>query len=493
MQRLSARALLLAFVLLSTVDYRAARAQKPADSAQAAGAQARVAHPALARAVEELARWAEQRGGRALVAVLDVRTGRELAAKHAGVAANPASNAKVFTAAAALAELGPGYRYTTELHGRLHDGAVTDLVLRGHGDPSLTLADLSSMCRSLVAMGLRRVDGRILVDQSRFDGEFWPPAYAQQPDEWAAFRAPVSAVALERNTVTMNVVARDSGQPATVWFHPPGFVSVSGTVRSRDAGSGQAVRLSLTPEKGRLRAKVGGHLAAGLPRLRFARRVDDPRLLPGHVLAHLLQSMGVTIKGGVARGGAKVSARLVWHRSEPLSGLLDELGKRSDNFYAEMILKTLGAEQKGKPATSAAGAAVVLAWLKRVGAADAGTVVVNGSGLFDANRASPRTLVRALAAAWNDPALRPEFVSQLAVGGVDGTLRSRFRRHAASRRVRGKTGTLARVDALSGYVLSKADAAPAAFAIIVTGISRHWQVRRRVDQVVEQIARLSAG
>ena len=135
----------------------------------------------------------------------------------------------------------------------------------------------------------------------------------------------------------------------------------------------------------------------------------------------------------------------------------------------------------------------MLAWLKRVGAADAGTVVLNGSGLFDANRASPRTLARALAVVWKDPALRPEFVSQLAVGGVDGTLKSRFRRHAASRRVRGKTGTLALVDALSGYVLGKSDATPVAFAIIVTGIAQHWQVRREIDRVVEEIARLPAG
>ncbi len=484
--------LVLALALVSTVAFRAARAEQPANSAATVTTPARVASLPLTQAVDGLARWARQHGGRALVAVLDVRTGRELAANDAEVAANPASNAKVFTAAAALAELGPGYRYTTELHGRLRNGAVTDLVLRGHGDPSLTLADLSSMCRSLAAMGLRRVEGRILVDQSRFDGEFLPPAYVQQPDEWAAFRAPVSAVAVERNIVTMNVLAGDPGQPATIWFHPPGFVTVKGQVQSRDAGAGQAVRLSLTPDQGRLRANVGGHLATGLPRLRFSRRVDDPRLMPGYVVAHLLESMGVTIQGGVAAGGEKLSSRLVWHRSEPLARLLDELGKHSDNFYAEMILKTLGAEREGKPASSAAGAAVVLAWLKRVGAADAGTVVLNGSGLFDANRASPRTLVRALAAAWKDPALRPEFVSQLAVGGVDGTLRSRFRQHAASRRVRGKTGTLARVDALSGYVLGQSDAAPVAFAIIVTGLAQHRQVRRQIDRVVEQITRLPA-
>ena len=135
------------------------------------------------------------------------------------------------------------------------------------------------MCRSLAKMGLKRVDGKILVDQSRFDPEYLPPAFGQQPDEWAAFRAPVSAVALERNAVTLNVLAAEPGEPASIWFHPPGFVRVSGQVATRAAGSGQHVRLSLRPDRSQLRATVGGHLAAGLPRLRFERRVDDPRLL----------------------------------------------------------------------------------------------------------------------------------------------------------------------------------------------------------------------
>ena len=186
--------------------------------------------------------------------------------------------------------------------------------------------------------------------------------------------------------------------------------------------------------------------------MRLTRRIDDPRLFSGHVLFDMLRGLGVEIRGSVREGGSEVVERLVFHQSAPLSALVYELGKSSDNFYAEMILKSLGA-QKALPGTSAAGAEVVVEWLREVGALEPGTIVRNGSGLFDANRVSAASLSRALVAAYRDPAIGPEFVAQLAIGGVDGTLRSRFRAHHKRRAIRAKTGTLAQVVALSGYVL----------------------------------------
>jgi serine-type D-Ala-D-Ala carboxypeptidase/endopeptidase (penicillin-binding protein 4) len=442
--------------------------------------------PGLQAAVDELAVWVKAQGGQLGAALLDVGSGRLLARSGHELPLNPASNAKIPTAAAALDRLGPTYRYTTGLYGRLQGGRVEELVLRGHGDPSFGLDDLWAMARALVNLGLKQVDG-IRVDQSRFDDEFVPPAFEQQPNEWAAFRAPVSAVALERNTVTLNVVAQSAGEPARVWFDPPGFVDVRGGVRTAARGKGQNVLLTLRPKGDRLEAVVGGHVASGLPRLRFVRRADDPRLMAGYVLRYVLGELGVKVTGGVRDGGSAQKSRLVFQRSEPISALVSRLGKQSDNFYAETILKTLGAESGGEPATSASGAAAVEAWMRETDAWTPGTRVTNGSGLFDANRISADSLTRVLRAGYRDPSIRPEFVAQLAVGGLDGTLRSRFKRHGKTRVVRAKTGTLARVVALSGYVLAPADRQPVAFSLLVTGMSNHSESRRRIDRVVEQL------
>jgi serine-type D-Ala-D-Ala carboxypeptidase/endopeptidase (penicillin-binding protein 4) len=455
--------------------------------------RARAPSPDLQAASDALAKWVADAKGQLGLAVVEVATGKTLATIHETSPQNPASNAKLLTAAAALKRLGPDYRYTTSLHGRIADGVAGDLVLRGHGDPSLTTEDLAEMCRSVVALGLKRVDGKILVDQSRFDDQYTPPAFGQQPDEWGAFRAPVSAVALERNTVTLNVAPGRARENARVWLDPPGFLLVTGRVQTGDPGSGQHVLWSLRPDGARLRATLDGQIAEGLPLLAVTRRVEDPRLVPGYALRALLESGGVAVRGDVALGGAGVREPLTSHRSAPLAVLLAELGKESDNFYAETVLKTLGAEATGTAAQSRDGAAVVAAWLAEVQAADAGTVIVNGSGLFDANRVSPLTLARALRAAYLDPAIRPEFITQLAIGGVDGTLRSRFRAYRRARSIRAKTGTLARVDALSGYVMPSDGRPPLAFSIIVTGIADHGQVRRHVDEVVARLVEVAAN
>ncbi len=154
---------------------------------------------------------------------------------------NPASNQKILTTAAVLRHFGAEFRFRTVLCGARAGDAIARLVLRGKrrsvGSGS---EDLQELAKTLAQSGVRHV-GELLVDQSYFDAHFVPPAFEQQPQEWAAFRAPVSAVSLNRNVTTLNVVPTEPGQPARVWFDPEGFVDVSGTVRTdalRDSPKG---------------------------------------------------------------------------------------------------------------------------------------------------------------------------------------------------------------------------------------------------------------
>jgi serine-type D-Ala-D-Ala carboxypeptidase/endopeptidase (penicillin-binding protein 4) len=451
-----------------------------------APAPARPSDP-VTSAVAALAAWAGSVKAHTGAAVIQISTGAMLAASDERRLVNPASNTKVLTAAAVLDRMGPDYRFTTGLFGQVKDGVVGALVLRGNGDPSLETDELFELANALRQQGVRRVDG-ILVDQSYFDDAFVPPAFAQQPNEWAPFRAPVSAVSLERNSVTLNVVPSRAGTTATAWFDPPGFVDVHGTIETRAAGAADGARLTLVPGGPRLRADVAGFVREGAPRLRFAKRVDDPRLFPGYVLAEVFREMGIEVRGDVLPGGEKVHARLTYVESAPLAVLVRELGKNSDNFYAETLLKALGGFLRGAPAHTADGATAVLAWLETVGALEPGTRVVNGSGLFDANRVSARTLAMVLRHAYESARIGPDFVAQLAVGGVDGTLQKRFRK-GEPRIVRAKTGTLDDVVALSGYVLPPPGKSAVAFSFVVEGVAgRHAEARDRVDRCVDAIA-----
>jgi serine-type D-Ala-D-Ala carboxypeptidase/endopeptidase (penicillin-binding protein 4) len=297
----------------------------------------------------------------------------------------------------------------------------------------------------------------------------------------------VSAVALERNALTLNLLPTETGQPARAWFEPAGIVTVEGSVETRKPGSGEAVQLRMEVRGSDVVAHLGGHVARGLPRMRFDRRMDDPRRAPGLALRELLLAAGITVPGGVALGGEQLEPRLVFHQSAPLGELLGQLGKYSDNFYAEMLFKALGADATGTPARSEDGARVVLQWLTEHGLATPETRIGNGSGLFDANRISAATLAGTLLAVRRNPAVYPEFLAHLAIGGVDGTLRSRFRRFKEQRLVRAKTGTLSAAVGLTGYVLAPTSS-PIIFSILVNGLDGQASaVRERIDRVVEAI------
>jgi D-alanyl-D-alanine carboxypeptidase/D-alanyl-D-alanine-endopeptidase (penicillin-binding protein 4) len=441
----------------------------------------------LGRAVARCDQWVRGRSGRVSIAVVDVASGRILAAAGKDRALNPASNTKLLTAVVALDKLGPGYRFTTGLYGEIREGSVDALVLRSDGDPSLTSEDLGGLAEKLVLLGVEQV-GKLWVDQSRFDDQFVPPAFDQQPDEWAAFRAPVSAVAVDCNTVRMHVLPRRAGQPARVWFRPAALVQSVGEVKSTPRGTGQRLTLSVSARGSSLLARVGGRIAEGLPEQTFVRRVEDPRLLPGLALRYELELRGVKVNEQPELGGESVTRALALHRSAPLGVLSYELGKDSNNFTAEMLLKILGGKFKRTPARSADGAAVISDWLREHALLTPSTRIANGSGLFDANRISALTLVRLLALAYKERRIAPEFLAELAVGGVDGTLRSRFRGALVRGRIRAKTGTLAKADALSGYVMAPGGRMPIAVSILVNGIAEHRAAREQMDQVVEAVA-----
>ncbi|MEO7032775.1 MAG: D-alanyl-D-alanine carboxypeptidase/D-alanyl-D-alanine-endopeptidase [Polyangiaceae bacterium] len=443
------------------------------------------------RALSEFSRWAKKNKGELGAEFDDVASGTVLGSVAANTPQNPASNQKIVTTAAALKHLGASFRFKTTVCGTRSGDTVPALVLRGSGDPSFSTEDLRSLAKSLLQAGVTHV-AELLLDQSFFDAHFVPPAFEQQPQEWAAFRAPVSALSLDRNVTTLNVAPTELGQPAKVWFDPEGFVDVSGSVRTEKIERLQTVKLTLKESGTRLAAVVAGAIQPGSPAFHWSRRVEDPTLLAGYGFKIALEAEGIQVTGKIAVGGEAERTELAVHESKPLGELLPELGKESDNFYAETLLKDLGANVKGAPGTSANGATVELDYLREIEAFDPGTRITNGSGLFDANRLSAHTLVKTLLQAYREPGTGSVFVDQLAVGGVDGTLKHRFSAFKKARSIHAKTGTLDRAIALSGFAFRPDGSSPVAFSLIVSGISNHAEVRKRIDDLVSSVARTLA-
>jgi serine-type D-Ala-D-Ala carboxypeptidase/endopeptidase (penicillin-binding protein 4) len=177
-----------------------------------------------------------------------------------------------------------------------------------------------------------------------------------------------------------------------------------------------------------------------------------PALMAAQILRRDLRRAGVTVHGGAALGVASAqAASLASVQSARLAVLVRHMDVYSDNFYAEMLLKEVGAVQ-GTGGSAAAGIAVERQLLTDAGVPLAGVRMVDGSGLSLIDRWTPLGLATLLRTMWEDSDLRPYLVPALPIAGETGTLKHRMRKAPARGLVHAKTGTTNNASSLSGFV-----------------------------------------
>lgn len=426
------------------------------------------------------------------VAVVDVVSGKTIYEHNANKGLNPASNAKIVTAAAALKILGPEFKFNTELYGKVSARNVQGpLYLKGYADPSLTTADLWALAKALKADGVRRIGGGIIVDDSYFDEDNLPYAFDDQPNEDNKFRTPVGAVSLNHNSLGIQIRSGPTAMAkATVTIDPPEYAMVINDSLTTATGA-YTPRISATQYEDRTKVRVWGQVPLGSSPTWYYRRIDNPTLFTGYALKGVLKELGISVTGDVRAGAIPSGTPLIArHSSEALSSILWETGKMSNNFVTETLLKVIGAESKKGPATWDASTSAVSKLLAQWGIKKGTYKYRNGSGLFSANEFSAAQFCKVLQSAYLDSTIRPEFLAQLATGGADGTIKSRYQNSMAKRYVRAKTGTLDSVSALSGYVLDKRGQRPIAFSIVVNNASGYVSAARKYQEdLVTAIAR----
>jgi D-alanyl-D-alanine carboxypeptidase/D-alanyl-D-alanine-endopeptidase (penicillin-binding protein 4) len=316
-----------------------------------------------------------------------------------------------------------------------------------------------------------------------------PPAFEQQPKEAAAFRAAISAFAVNRNSYVVYIGPGPAvDAPARVRVLSESYVRIDNrTVTTAGGPPSPRIDHAIT-EDGQLAVRVEGKIPQQLRTVSYRRRVPDPKAYSASLLAQAFKRVGIGGKLSVEYGPAPDALPLIGHiPSSPLATVLTGVGKWSDNFTAEMLVKIMGAEVE-RPGTTARGVAVVREELERHGVDTQGLAMVNGSGLFDGNRVSPQHVTQTLLAAYGDASIRAEYLAHLAVGGSEGTLKTRLEDLPRPRMVRAKTGTLRDVIALSGYVLGEPDRS-VAFSFLANGIAgRQQQARDLADDIVRAIA-----
>ncbi len=411
---------------------------------------------------------------------------------------NPASVMKLVTTFAALELLGRDYRWKTEayLGGPLNNGVLHgDLVLKGYGDPKITVEQWQSFMATLRAKGLDRVDGSLALDRSwfklaahdaaEFDHEPLKP-YNVGPDALlVSFKAVrfVFAPNAAGDAVDLRV---EPALPQVVVNVPPTLTSAGDCADWRALLGATFLNSGATA-----RAAFAGRFAQACgERDWYVALLDHPHFVYGMFTTYF-RDAGGQFDGGLKEARApRGAAPFATLESPPLYDIVRDVNKLSNNVMAQQIYLTLATTRYPPPATPALAADVVQRFMKDRKIAMPGLVLENGSGLSRNERVTAGGLAQLLAAA-DRSAAREEFASSLAVAATDGTVQKRFQTGNVGGQALLKTGTLEGVKALAGYVI---DAQSRRW--IVVAIINHPNAARgqaALDALVQWVYRSAAG
>lgn len=457
------------------------------------GAGAAPAPPAqpLGALASVLASNAALKGQQVGIYALRLPEGVVVAAENPDQPLAPASTLKVLTAACALERLGPARRLRTRI---LADAPPDEtgtirgaLYFEGGGDPDLRPEDLWGMLSDLAALGVRRVAGDVVLDDSLFEAPGRPAGWPPPRRSPAPYDSPQGALALAWNGIEVLLTpGRRPGEPARIETAPlDGLAPVAGVVTTAQR-TAVDFTLDVRPDRPAV-IRVSGVVGRKPGPVGEWVHLGDPTLAFQGALEQLLPAAGVIVEGRLRRGATTPGAVvLLEHESPPLGRLLAPIIKNSLNFGAEMLTRLLAAEDGERPATTAGGVRRIVACANRWEASLDGAHLVDGSGYSRENRLSARALVQTLCAARGNPAWGADFLASLARAGEDGSLRRRLPEFAG--RLRGKTGYLDGVAGLTGF-LTPRRGGEVVFAILINqGRSAATVSPATVDAVLRALA-----
>lgn len=450
------------------------------------------------------------------IAVVSLDTGRTLYAHDADRLLQPASTAKLYTAALVLDTIGTDYRIPTQLlatHQVVQGRLEGPLILRGMGDPTLgtpgTNMDWADqLAEQLAASGVHDVQGDLVADDSYFQGPRTGSGWeARDLQSW--FAVPASALSVQENVADLTVApAQAPGYPASLMLDPPGtLLHVVNNLETSARDTRSDINLYRAPGDASLYAF--GTIAAHAEPQTYKLAMADPAWYAGTRMREALERHGVRIHGSVRvrhwpeqdntdLGKAVVLAQVL---SPTVMEILDRGLKRSQNLYLQNLLQIAGvkaqanAEQSGDPPTGflssdAWGLRALKQLLDRIGIPPGMAQIDDGAGLSRQDLSTANAMVHLLTYLARQPyadALR----DALPAAGVDGTLEWRMRHTAATDNVHAKTGSMSNVRCLVGYVTTAAGE-HLAFAIMLNNFVRDENApspSHQLDAIVELLAK----
>ena len=424
---------------------------------------------ALPPAVRDALQQAHIPPGSVGIEVREAGARKPLISINSAQAMNPASTMKLLTTYAALDMLGPAYTWKTEayLDGELKEGVLHgDLILKGYGDPKFTIEQFWLWLSELRARGLREISGDLVLDRSFFDLPAHDPGSFDN-DPVRAYNVGPDALLLNFNTLRLRYLPE--GNALKIISEPPlEGIKLDNRLTPQTAPHPSKRdceqwddTISVQPDGDRVVLQGGypgecGEREQNLSVMPHTRYVEA-------VFRALWQELGGTLKGkqreGVAGGNARLFAT---HLSEPLSTVIRDINKFSNNVMARQLFLTLGTaasdpvknEENSQVASSIERSIrAVHGWVQKRQLDFPELVLENGAGLSRAERISPHGMAMLLQSAAQHP-LSAELQASLPILGVDGSVKKRLKGSPAASHAHLKTGTLEGVKTIAGYVRS---------------------------------------
>jgi D-alanyl-D-alanine carboxypeptidase/D-alanyl-D-alanine-endopeptidase (penicillin-binding protein 4) len=424
------------------------------------------------------------------ITIQSLKTGEVLYETNAKKSFLPASNMKLVTSALALTSLTPTFQYSTELftNGKFNKKVMTgDLIIRGAGDPTFGSTAMfpdkepSSVFKqwvdTLLKRGIEKIEGNIIVDDTYFTEDIYPLGWAID-DAPFYYATQTSALSFADNVVSVSVApnAQPGSRPFVAIIPETDYVEKENTAVTIPTDDTSFTPLTITRVMGGNEIAVSGEIPKGSNAIFEQITVESPSLYAGTVYKEELQFAGITVTGGVLTSRElkeKLQYNSLSHlgniQSPPLPEIIKVMNKRSNNFFAEQLFRTIAKESGGKGDWKT-GADAAKKYLALIGIADDRFAIADGSGLSRMDMVTPEGIVAILRAMQRDAKLYPPFLESLPIMGKDGTLSDRLKGTPAEGKVFAKTGGLTGVRSLAGYC-TDADGEQLAFCIITNNFT----------------------
>ncbi len=407
----------------------------------------------------------------------------------------PASTAKLLTTAAALQQLRPQFRIRTSVYG---DGKGNIYVV-GRGDPSFTETQLKSLAEQLKKQGIENIN-QLIADDSYFQGMIVNPNWEWE-DVQAGYGAPINSLIFNQNAIDLVLSPQSFGQPLKVTFVNPAeskkwqIENNSVSVAKNEKEFVEVGRDFIQPI-----IRISGQLRIGSASEPVYVAVVEPVDNFLNNFRQVLESEGIRVSRIVKNSQITSNlnlTELAFVESPTVAELIEEVNKKSNNVYAETLLRQLGVrsrlvpKKKSNNQTLAKSLEEVKVILTRLGVTPNSFRLNDGSGLSRHNLVTPKALVQTLRIMANSPWANI-YRNSLPVAGISGTLSRRFRNSFAEGNVQAKTGTISGVSGLAGYIQPR-KFQPLVFSIIVNQSDLETKdLRTAIDEIVLLLTQLKS-